>query len=403
MKNLILLTIDVLRKDALGLYGGNLGLTPFLDSLKDKSLIFTRHHASGPYTQASFPGILASSYFLEYGDPKQLSPRRTLVAEVLKQGGVATAAFHSNAYLSAFAGWNRGWTHFYDSMQERVTDLAPYIRGHDINKKVDSWLELHARRSAGEPLFLMVHYMDVHEPYVPDDKYIAKIDPELRLNKQEMFAMFKQVILPRDASDPEKVAILRKLYQAHVVEVDEYVREFFDILQSRDILDDCTVMITSDHGDEFGEHGGLSHDGKMYTELINVPLIIYNSNSNEGKTVDTVTSGVDIAPTIASLFGLEPPGKWHGEALLPLEDYTSKGAFGEAIGKLTHKVKDTDRPVHFYQEDNLKIIHRMDVDRWELYDLQSDPAERNDILASSEAAEHMKSQLNARITWQLPK
>lgn len=433
MKNVILLTVDVLRKDALGLYGSDLGLTPFLDSLKDKSLVFTRHHASGPYTQASFPGILASSYFLEYGDPKQLSPKRTLVSEVLKHRGVATAAFHSNAYLSAFAGWNRGWDHFYDSMQEQVADLVPYVRGHDINRKVDSWLEVQtglacfddvlppkgacpvacernsqlSKRlkadSPCKPLFLWVHYMDVHEPYVPDEKYLAKIAPDMRLSRQEMFAMFKQVILPRDASDPQKVETLKKLYHAHVIEVDEHVREFFGVLQRHGILGDCTVIITSDHGDEFGEHGGLSHDGKMYSELINVPLIVYDSDRNEGKTVETVTSGVDIAPTIDSLSGAEAPEKWHGQALLPLENYASKGAFGEAVGKLTHKAKDTDRPVYFYREDNLKIIHRMDNDTWELYDLDEDPGEKNNIVASSGAAEPMKKRLNAEITWQPPK
>lgn len=399
MKNVILLTIDVLRKDVLGLYGNDLGLTPFLDSLKEKSLVFTRNKAAGPYTQASFPGILASSYFLEYGDPKQLSPRRTLVSEVLKQGGVTTAAFHSNAYLSEFAGWNRGWDHFYDSMQEQVTDLVPYIRGNAINKKVDNWLEAQDGKVADKPLFLWVHYMDIHEPYVPDDKYIAKIDPELKMSKKDMFAMFKQVILPRDASDPEKITTLRKLYQAHMIEVDQYIREFSAILQSHGILDDCSVIITSDHGDEFGEHGGLSHDGKMYCELIDVPLIIYDTRSKEGKIVDTLTSGADIAPTIAALFGLKLPNKWHGQALLPPENYASKGVFGEAIGKLAHKIKETDRPVHFYQEDNFKIIHRVESDTWELYDLDKDPQEQNNIIASSEAAEHMKNQLNTRKTW----
>ena len=401
MKNVILLTVDVLRKDVLGLYGSDLGLTPFWDSLRDKSLVFTRHQAVGPYTQASFPGILASSYFLEYGDPKQLSPKRTIVSEVIKQGGFSTAAFHSNAYLSEYVGWNRGWDHFYDSMQDQVTDMVPYIKGDVINRKVDSWLQSQAKQSADKPLFLWVHYMDIHEPYVPDDKYVEKIDPELKLSKQDMFAMFKQVILPRDTSDPEKVETLKKLYQAHVIEVDEYTKGFFDVLQRHGILDDCIVMITADHGDEFGDHGGLSHDGKMYSELINVPMIIYDSDMTEGKMVDTVTSGVDVAPTVASLFGLEPAGNWHGQPLLPLEKYTSKGAFGEAIGKLAHKVKETDRPVYFYQEDNLKIIHRVDADKWDLYDLDEDPNEQNNIVESSEAAEQMRNQLNSRITWQL--
>ncbi len=403
MKSVILFTIDALRKDVLGLYGSDLGLTPFLDSLKDKSLVFTRYESVGPYTQASFPGILASSYFLEYGDPKQLSPKRTLVSEVVRQGGFTTAAFHSNAYLSEYVGWNRGWDHFYDSMQDQVTDMVPYVKGNTINKKVGSWLQSHAKQSADKPFFLWVHYMDLHEPYVPDEKYIEKIDPQLKLSKEEMFAMFKEVLLPRDTSNPEKVEALRKLYRAHVIEVDEYAKNFFGVLKQHGILDDCIMIITADHGDEFGEHGSLSHDGKMYSELINVPMIIYDSDVTEGQTVDTVLSGVDVAPTVASLFGLEPADNWHGQPLLPLDNYNSKGAFGEAIGKLAHKVKETDRPVHFYQKDNLKIIHHMKEDKWELYDLDKDPSEQNNIVELSEVAEQMKNQLNSRITWQLEK
>ena len=81
MKNAILLTIDALRKDVLGCYGNTNGLSPFIDSLQDKCIRFTKGQASGPYTQASFPGILTSSYYLEYGKPRGFSPNRTLISE----------------------------------------------------------------------------------------------------------------------------------------------------------------------------------------------------------------------------------------------------------------------------------------------------------------------------------
>lgn len=403
MKNVVLLTIDVLRKDVIGLYGNDLGLTPFLDSLKNRSLVFTRHQSAGPYTQASFPAILASGYFLEYGDPRQLSPKRTLISQVLEQGGFSTAAFHSNAYLSAFVGWNRGWDHFYDSMQEQVTDMVPYIKGCAVNNKIDSWLRSYTKQSADKPVFLWVHYMDIHEPYVPDEEYVERVDPQLKLSKEDMFALFKEVLLPRDTSDPEKVETLKKLYQAHVVEVDRYTEHLFGVLKDRGILDNCIVIITADHGDEFGEHGGLSHDGKMYSELIDVPLIIYDSGATAGQTVDIVSSGVDVAPTIAALFGLKPADNWHGQPLLPVESYTSKGAFGEAIGKLTHKVRETDRPVYFYRMDNLKVIHHTKDDRWELYDLEKDAEEQKNIVESSGAAQQLKNQLNARRPWHIQK
>ena len=118
MKNVILLTIDTLRKDVLGCYGNKVGLTPFLDSLQNKFIKFTNAQSTGPYTQASFPGILTSSYYLEYGRQKKCSPKRILISEILNKSGITTAAFHSNPYLCNYFSWNRGWDVFYDSMQD---------------------------------------------------------------------------------------------------------------------------------------------------------------------------------------------------------------------------------------------------------------------------------------------
>lgn len=107
MKNVILFTIDTLRKDVFGCYNQESKLTPFLDSLRDKCIKFTNMQAIGPYTQSSFPGILTSSYYLDYGREKRCSPQRTLISEVLKKAGIATVAIHSNPYISDFFfGWN---------------------------------------------------------------------------------------------------------------------------------------------------------------------------------------------------------------------------------------------------------------------------------------------------------
>ena len=143
MKNVILLTIDALRRDALGCYGNKNGLTPFIDSLQDKCIRFTKGQATGPYTQASFPGLLTSSYYLEYGKPRGLAPERTLVSEPLQRAGIVTAAFHSNPYICAYLGWNRGWDIFYDSMEDEAQPRIPYIRGNIINTKLNNWLSSH--------------------------------------------------------------------------------------------------------------------------------------------------------------------------------------------------------------------------------------------------------------------
>ena len=397
MKNVILLTIDTLRKDVLGCYGGK-GFTPFIDSVQDKCIRFTKAHSPGPYTQAAFPGILTSSYYLEYGRGKMLSEKRVLISESLKRAGVTTAGFHSNPYLSAYFAWNRGWDVFYDSMEDEVDDKVPYIKAGEINNKVSAWLSSHIGGIAGyNPFFLWVHYMDVHEPYVPERNYMDMVDPSIKLNEGEMFGLFKDVLLKRDVSDRRIVEILKKLYCAHIREIDDGVKEFFGILERYDLLKDSLIIITSDHGDEFGEHGGLSHDGKMYSELVNVPLIIYEPSREKGEARDTLMSLLDIPPTILYLFGLNQVDVFEGHPLLPLDDYPARGVFGEAVDKHGSTEKGEEKEVHYYCEGDLKIIYRERDDSWELYDLNADPKEINNIVETSSAADAMKQKVSPRV------
>ena len=131
MKNVILLTIDALRRDALACYGGKGGLSPFIDSIQDKCIRFTNTQSTGTYTESSFPGILTSSYYLDHGmserSTKKLSPGRKLISEALKPEGIIPAAFHSSPYLSNYFGWNRGWEKFHDGMDTPTTIMVEPI------------------------------------------------------------------------------------------------------------------------------------------------------------------------------------------------------------------------------------------------------------------------------------
>lgn len=399
MKNVILLTIDTLRKDVLGCYGGDRGLTPCIDSIQERCIRFNNAQSTGPYTQAAFPGILTSSYYLEYGKPEKLSKKRVLVSEALKDKGIVTAAFHSNAYLCDFFGWNRGWNAFYDSMDAKVDDKVPYIKASVLNKKVAGWLSSQAEQIDGmeKPFFLWLHYMDVHEPYVPERKYIEIVDSSINMTDDEMLVLFKDVLLKRDVSNKNIVELLKKLYLAHVREVDDATKEFFGILEKMGLLKDSVIIIAADHGDEFGEHGGLSHDGKMYSELVNVPLIIYDPSLKKGQVCDTVVSTLDVPPTILYLFGLEPVEAFEGHSLFPLENYPVKGVYGEAIDKHGSTEKGAAHEVHFYREGDLKIIYREKDDSWQMYNLKEDPKELNNIVDTSPLAEVLKKKLKPRV------
>ncbi|MFW6138960.1 MAG: sulfatase [Spirochaetota bacterium] len=393
MKNVILITLDAMRKDVFGCYGAKTSCIPFLDSLQENCIRFSNAFSTGPYTQASFPGVLTSSYYLEYGKQKRLPSQKTLISEVLKSKGITTAAFHSNPYLSAFFGYNRGWDVFYDSMEDEVSDVYPFIRGNHINNKVAGWLGSHVKANNSSPFFLWVHYMDIHEPYVPEKEYLQQVDSSIDIDKQKMLALFKDVLLKRDVSNKQTVDLLRKLYNAKVLEVDYYLKEIFQTFKNSGILEDSVIIIGSDHGDEFDEHGGLSHDGKMYSELVGVPLFIFEQGRENAEVYQPAVSNIDIAPTIASLFGIENVESFKGSSLLPLEGYSPKACCGEGMNKRGNKEKETDRPIYYYLEENMKTIFDQGKEYWELYDLQQDPEESNNIVESSPKAEQLKGKL----------
>jgi arylsulfatase A-like enzyme len=395
MKNVVLVTLDATRKDVFGIYGNNKGLTPTFDSLRDNSLVFTKGQSIGPYTQASFTGLLTSSYYLDYWQKEGLSPECTIISEPLHEAGIVTAAFHSNPYLFGFLGWERGWDMFYDSIDDEPDPRLSYIRGNVINQKAMTWLTSHCTSGSKKPFFLWLHYMDVHEPYMPEKKVINMVDPSLTVSEDEMLSMFHNVILKRDVSDPGKVELLRKLYDVQVRAVDTYFEEFLTCLKKLGILENTVIIITNDHGDEFNEHGGLSHDAKMYSELIDMPLIVYGAG--EKGTCDTVVSNIDIPPTIVHLFGLNPVKKFQGHSLLPTKDYPDKGVFGEAIHQEIGKGGDINRDIYYYREQNLKVIYQANLDTWEMYDLGKDPKELTNIVTTSPEAERLKAKLKPRV------
>ncbi len=396
MKNVILLTIDALRWDVLGCYGGG-SLTPFVDSIQNHCIRFTNAHSTGPYTSASFPGILTSSYYLEYGKGADLSTKRVLISEHLRKAGIVTAAFHSNPFISDHFGWNRGWDVFYDSLQDDVSPMVPFIRAEKINRKAEMWMSTYPGLGKEKPFFMWIHYMDVHEPYIPERSYLDLVDPSIRLSPEEMFGLFKNVLLKRDVSDEGTVKTLKTLYSARVREVDDRVKDFFGILDRLGTLKDTRVIIGTDHGDEFDDHGGLSHDGKMYSELVHVPLMLYEPDREREKVCDTLVSTIDISPTIAHLFGLESADAFKGHSLLPLDRYPEMGVYGEAVDKHGSREKGDEKEVHYYRESDLKIIYREREDSWELYDLETDPKEKKNIVDASPDAVSMKVKLNPRI------
>ncbi|MHA1381679.1 MAG: sulfatase [Candidatus Helarchaeota archaeon] len=325
-KNVILITIDSLRKDHCSCYGYQRKTTPFLDYLAKKGVKFNYAFSNGPLTPRSFPSILCGATAFEgkedniqsYFIPKSL----ITIAQRMQKKGYFCVAFQSgNPFLSKYYGYNRGFNEFFDYLEnssssdrnwliikkiknylrffikkkaglesvarklltkleyfKRLKQIKlgnlPFERGIRINKDIDYWLKNY---NENKPLFIWIHYMDVHQPHIPQEN----MRKELGIKKYSIYKLAKYwaEINNHTISRKENIKELIDLYDCEIRYEDECLKNLLYSLNNNNIhVDNTTFIITADHGDEFGEHGGIGHELKLYNEMLKVPLIFYGKD-----------------------------------------------------------------------------------------------------------------------------
>ncbi|MFX0039687.1 MAG: sulfatase [Promethearchaeota archaeon] len=413
--NIFLITIDCLRADFLGCLGNKNKPTPFLDKLAHEGILFKQTYSNAPYTVGSFPSILTSTYPALYNDKLELSPYRTTIAEVLKKAGYKTAGLNTNAYLSVYYNYGRGFDYFFDVLSEkkkmtkskfkniilrliRKTPLrillkiipilpSPQNDAQKINKKALKWL----KNNKSNPFFIWLHYLDVHGSYIPNRNYrpiskrrmaylnklianrnkLVKLNIKKNLDLKYLSKKYTQKITKEDIKD------IVRLYESNIRCVDDQLSIFFKNLKRLNLYNNSLFIITSDHGEEFYEHGLFSHFGQLYDELIHVPLIFKGPNLPKRCKIETLISLIDLAPTILDYLNLKKEDNFLGKSFLPL--------FAKSEGNYNRKfvvselIKGYGPQLFSIRTNNYKLIYNVANQLIELYNIKDDPNEQNNI------------------------
>lgn len=349
MPNILLITIDSLRSDHVGCYGYFKSTTPNIDELASKGTLFLQAVANGGSTPDAFPSLLASALPpLTSNEYRTIIRHHTPIAEVLRQAGYHTAAFHSNPYLTRIDGYDKGIDSFNDHLARGSGDLArtwvlkavisrlpfqwirqylaridtsilsmsllaghkPFVPAPQINKQAISWLKSHKDR-----FFLWLHYMDTHHPYLPARKYLHQLgNPPI--SRWQMIRLYYKLLREPDKISPDDAESLPDLYDACIRYLDENIGALLS--QMEDQLKNAIVILTADHGDQFGEHGNFGHQLSLYEGTVRVPLIIAGPGISAGNMVAGPVSHLDIAPTLIDLLGMNKIVSFYGESILPL-------------------------------------------------------------------------------------
>ena len=385
MKNILLITVDSLRKDTVTLRQEN-SKTPFLRELGEGGIVFSQAYANGPRTSASFQSILSSRYPLEYGTTTSLTKNHVPIAEVLNEAGYHTAGFHSNPYLSTSYNYNRGFDVFddgqedmpttaklsrsissyldseswtYDKLRkikrlfESTTGSSHFTDSKDVNNNIEDWIT----DNPPQPYFLWIHYMDVHAPYNPPQEYLPS---DVKYTSRDVSNLNNKILSNPEHVTDQEIESLEQLYEGEIRHIDSQIQEVYRTLDEADLLNNTAIFLTSDHGEEFGEDGGFLHAGrsfrkasKLRDELLQVPLIIRMPDQTElsEKRTDLV-SLIDLAPSILDIAGIEPPDSWHGKSILR-EPHEEQYVFSEYW--LTNS--DQDVPACSIRTKDFRLIY----------------------------------------------
>lgn len=375
--NIVFILIDTLRADRLGAYGSEKGLTPFIDSIAKQSVVFTQCFAPSSYTVPSvasiYTGLYPSNHGVEFGLVRKeansivqhkLSNKYPTLPKILKNHGYATHGFVTNACLKPEFGFSGGFDHY---------DVKSWEEGIWITKQLNTNL---ARINAQKPYFLFFLYFDPHETYNRHRRLDLKFPEGF---PDEKISDFSQSYLS-DLEGKEDIKtgtqqlqVLETLYDGEVLYTDQHLQNAFKKLN---ITDDDLVVITSDHGEGFMEHGRLGHAVHLYNETLHVPLIIRLPKKRfAGQRIDAIVSLVDLLPTVCQMAGIMPKGNYDGLDLLNCLNtkvFTERPLFANL-----NRSKEINFSATFFRD--WKFIIDRSNKKMELFNLRLDPSETKNL------------------------
>jgi arylsulfatase A-like enzyme len=310
-QGIILISLDTLRADHLGAYGYHRDTSPSIDVLAKESVVFENAVVQSPWTLPSHMSIMTSLYPSFHGLTDKdtflpLSDEYVTLAELLQKGGFKTGAFTDGGFVSAKFGFGRGFDTYYDQGGGIKTILP----------EAKKWLGL----LKSEPFFLFIHCYDIHSPYNPPPPYNTMFhDLPYTGNVIPSNKMLTNLLNNKVDINSDDVNHIIAFYDGGIRYTDAIIGEFLSYLKSIDLYNQSLIIVTSDHGEEFYEHGSILHWQLYFKPDLHVPLIMHIPGFSKRKIrINELVRSIDLLPTIVDIAGLPKHDQAQGRSLLPL-------------------------------------------------------------------------------------
>jgi arylsulfatase len=374
--NVLLIVLDAGRAQTFGCYGYGRATTPVMDRIASEGVVFERVYTPAVYTLGAMSSVWTSQYpdrhHSEVSFSAKLPKDRLTLAELLSAQGIHTGGFVANPVAGRLFGFERGFTDF----DEVWTSLGS--SGGVFRTAVPPWLAKNRDRR----FFAYVHFREPHFPYDPEPPFDTRFGPDGPIPK----ALRRSEPFVRDVnqgrrqlSDAEREHLVR-LYDGNVAFADQVIGSLRSSLEAEGLWEKTVVIVAADHGEELLEHGWIGHNVHLFEPSMHVPLIVRfpTGLGPAGVRVKALADLLDLAPTIADVFGVRGKGgsdrAFQGRSLLPMV----AGAPGKPA-VLSRTV--WDRPRYALRDERYKYVYYTQTGEEWLYDLEGDPGERRDLTA----------------------
>jgi len=413
----LLILVDTLRADRLGVYGNTSGLSPNLDAMARRGLFFEQAQAASswtwPSTASVLTGVPPNVHGVQDSEHSYLVDAHLTLPELFERAGYTTAGFSSNLLIGRADNFQQGFETFVHT---------PYASARAMNDRVTAWLD----NTEGLARFGYIHYFDPHTPYLPPPGWMLPTPENVR-PESELAPLASQELAaggqPDQALVEEYRTLLMTQYDSEVRYFDHAFGELLEVLEERGALENCIIAFTSDHGEEFYEHEFFSHGGHLYEETLGVPLWITGYGTattgpeapiSQG-TVSFPVSNQDLLTTLCTLANLplpesSLPATLRGQPLTALAREASasndgvpdsgneRPVFGQTwhgheagVPGFTEKLSITSGPY--------KLIHTPASKRSELFDRSAGRSESINLATDPEAQKTLEQLQRTLRAW----
>ena len=374
--DIIMIVLDAARADHFGYpYGYIRDTIPEITRNLSGSLFFKNAMAQAPYTVCSVPTMITGLSFTihrvtELDD--RLSPQETTLAEYLADFNYHCLCYSATVNHSKRLGFDQGYAEFFQAWKQGVsyeTSIDPFFLTQKVVERIqEGFLQ--------KPVFLMLHYVPPHSPYHPSSEFNRFTDPGYDGPCDGSVDYISSLRKENTVPDKADIEALAALYDGNLLMVDHAIGRLLNQLKQSGMWERSLIIITSDHGEAFFEHGKPEHNSTLYQEMIHVPLVfkLPSGMSHEGINTDQLVSLEDLVPTILGILKRVPDSRVSGIDLIK-----SSGDGSNSSRRLIMRTVSA-RGYYGLRIGDWKLIHHRSGSRIELYNLKEDPGEKNNRL-----------------------